>query len=196
MKKKVLIGILIIVVLAAIGGVTVLIINKNEESKKYEALKQEIIENYEVFKKNVETFLENRTAVYEQVNNVSYFTELSSKYEGIIDAYKKYEESLKVIEDTSTTLKEDCLNHNFKSSDTDVNNKVEAFIINYEQAFNYFINDVKNINNEIDQYNEWVKNVQVTTKYKAIAKYESAYTEYVDLNGDGVFKGAEEEKDS
>ena len=196
MKKKVLIGILIIVVLAAIGGVTVLIINKNEESKKYEALKQEIIENYEVFKKNVDTFLENRTAVYEQVNNVSYFTELSSKYEGIIDAYKKYEESLKVIEDTSTTLKEDCLNHTFKSTDTDVNNKVEAFIINYEQAFNYFINDVKNINDEIDQYNDWVKNVQVTTKYKTIAKYESAYTEYVDLNGDGVFKGAEEEKDS
>lgn len=196
MKKKILIGILIIVVLAAIGGVTMLIINKNEENKKYEALKQEVIENYDVFKKNVETFLENRTAVYEQINSVSYFTELSSKYNSIIDAYKKYEASLKVIEDTSTTLKEDCLNHTFKSSDTDVNNKVEAFIINYEQAFNYFINDVKNINNEIDQYNEWVKNVQVTTEYKAIAKYESAYTEYVDLNGDGVFKGAEEEKNS
>lgn len=196
MKKKILIGILIIVVLAAIGGVTMVIINKNEENKKYEALKQEVIENYETFKKNVEAFLENRTAVYEQVNSVSYFTELSSKYDGIIDAYKKYEESLKVIEDSSTTLKEDCLNHTFKSTDTDVNNKVEAFIINYEQAFNYFINDVKNINDEIDQYNDWVKNVQVTTKYKTIAKYESAYTEYVDLNGDGVFKGAEEEKNS
>lgn len=194
MKKKILIGILIIVVLAAIGGVTMVIINKNEKDKKYEALKQEIIENYDTFKKNVETFLENRTAVYEQINSVSYFTELSSKYNDIIDAYKKYEESLKVIEDNSTTLKEDCLNHTFKSTDTDVNNKVEAFIINYEQAFNYFINDVKNINDEIDQYNDWVKNVQVTTKYKTIAKYESTYTEYVDLNDDGVFKGAEEEK--
>ena len=194
MKKKILIGILIIVVLAAIGGVTMVIINKNEKDKKYEALKQEIIENYDTFKKNVETFLENRTAVYEQINSVSYFTELSSKYNDIIDAYKKYEESLKVIDDTSATLKEDCLNHTFKNTDTDVNNKVEAFIINYEQAFNYFINDVKNINDEIDQYNDWVKNVQVTTKYKTIAKYESTYTEYVDLNGDGVFKGAEEEK--
>ncbi len=194
MKKKILIGILIIVVLAAIGGVTMVIINKNEKDKKYEALKQEIIENYDTFKKNVETFLENRTAVYEQINSVSYFTELSSKYNDIIDAYKEYEESLKVIEDNSTTLKEDCLNHTFKSTDTDVNNKVEAFIINYEQAFNYFINDVKNINDEIDQYNDWVKNVQVTTKYKTIAKYESTYTEYVDLNDDGVFKGAEEEK--
>ena len=194
MKKKILIGILIIVVLAAIGGVTMVIIKKNEETKKYEALKQEIIEKYDTFKKNVEAFLENRTAVYEQINSVSYFTELSSKYNDIIDAYKKYEESLKVIEDNSTTLKEDCLNHTFKSTDTDVNNKVEAFIINYEQAFNYFINDVKNINDEIDQYNDWVKNVQVTTKYKTIAKYESTYTEYVDLNDDGVFKGAEEEK--
>ena len=194
MKKKILIGILIIVVLAAIGGVTMVIINKNEKDKKYEALKQEIIENYDTFKKNVETFLENRTAVYEQINSVSYFTELSSKYNDIIDAYKKYEESLKVIDDTSATLKEDCLNHTFKNTDTDVNNKVEAFIINYEQAFNYFINDVKNINKQIDQYNDWVKNVQVTSKYKEIARYESAYTEYVDLNGDGVFKGAEEEK--
>ena len=107
----------------------------------------------------------------------------------MISEYTKYEDTLKEIDESSKSLKVNCLENKFEEKE--INNKVDAFIINYEQAVNYFIKDVEVFNKEIEKYNQWVEDVQVTNKYSKLAEYKSSYTEYVDINSDGVFNGVD-----
>ena len=83
--------------------------------------------------------------------------------------------------------KEYCFKQEY--NETEITNKVSAFTINYEQAVNYYIQDVEQFNEKIRSYNDWVQNTQVTDTYKTLEEFKSSYTEYVDINGDGIYNG-------
>lgn len=189
MKKKIAILILIIGIVSLVAGITVFISNKNEENKKLENLKTSIVNDYEIFKSKVESFSDERTIIYQDLNSISYLIDVRTNYENFINEFTKYEETLNEIEASSKTLKVNCLENTF--TDTNINNKVEAFIITYEQAINYFIQDVEKFNQRIREYNDWIENSLETTTYTKLEEYNSEYKEYVDINNDGIFNGVE-----
>ncbi len=190
MKKKLLIVFIVIALIALGTGVGLFIKQKSDEHKRREELKASIVNDYETFKVKIENFSEQRQVISELLNGIKYSTDLNGKYKEITEDYKKYEQILTEIETASTDLKVNCLENEF--TEVEIKNKVDAFIILYEQAYNYYIRDVDAFNQKIKDYNDWVKNTQVTSQYKALAEYEPAHTEFVDLNGDGKFVGKED----
>ena len=168
-------------------GVVLRIIDQNKQNKALTSLKASIIEDYEVFKVKIESFSTERTSVYEGLNKITYLTELPANYESLVGEYTKYENSVKEIDESSKDLKVNCFKQEY--NETEITNKVSAFTINYEQAINYYIQDVEKFNEKVRSYNDWVQNTQVTNVYKPLEEFTSSYTEYVDVNGDGIYNG-------
>ncbi len=168
-------------------GVVLRIIDQNKQNKALTSLKASIIEDYEVFKVKIESFSTERTSVYEGLNKITYLTELPANYESLVGEYTKYENSVKEIDESSKDLKVNCFKQEY--NETEITNKVSAFTINYEQAINYYIQDVEKFNEKVRSYNDWVQNTQVTNIYKPLGEFKSSYTEYVDVNGDGIYNG-------
>jgi len=168
-------------------GVVFRIIDQNKQNKALTSLKNSIVEDYEIFKIKIESFSTKRTTVYEGLNQITYLTELPKNYETLISEYNKYENTVKEIDESSKDLKENCYKQEY--SETEITNKVSAFTINYEQAVNYYIQDVEKFNEKIRSYNDWVQNTQVTNTYQTLEEFNSTYKEYVDINGDGIYNG-------
>ena len=164
------------------------IMYKNEANRQnaLEALKTSIVNDYEDFKVKVEVFSEERTNIYENLNKITYLTDIESNYESLISEYAKYEETLKDIDKVSEGLKVNCFEEEFK--EITINNKISAFVINYEQAVNYFIQDVSNFNEKVKLYNDYVKQ-NPDKGLVELEEYQSSYTEYADVNSDKVFEG-------
>lgn len=189
MKKVVSIIFLIAGIISLGIGIGIMYKNESDKQKALEALKTSIVNDYEDFKVKVEVFSEERTNIYQSLNKITYLTDIKVNYASLIEEYKKYEETLKEIDKVSKDLKVNCFEQEFK--EVTINNKISAFVINYEQAVNYFIQDVNNFNEKVKLYNDWLKQTNQTTGVE-LEEYVSSYTKYVDVNNDGVFEGVKE----
>lgn len=187
MKRKLSLIIAIIGLVSLIAGTGLLIKSLSNSRDEYESLKASIVTDYEDFKVKIESFSEERTNIYEGLNNITYLTDLVTNYDSLIAEYDKYASTLKEIEESSSDLKVNCYKKDFV--ETEIINKVSAFTINYEQAVNYYIQDVEKFNEKIRSYNEWVTTNQLEATYKLLDEYEISYKEYVDVNGDGIYNG-------
>ena len=188
--KKVLSIMLLLTGFTCIGsGLGIMYKNEVDKQNALEALKTSIVNDYENFKTKVEVFSEERTSIYENLNKITYLTDIKTNYEDLVNEYTKYEETLKEIDKASTGLKINCFEEEFK--EITINNKISAFVINYEQAVNYFIQDVENFNKKVVLYNDYVKE-NPNLGLVELQKYESSYQEYVDVNDDQVFEGVTE----
>lgn len=190
MKKVVSIIFLVAGIISLGVGIGIMYKNESDKQKALEALKTSIVNDYEDFKVKVEVFSEERTNIYESLNKITYLTDIKVNYESLIEEYKKYEETLKEIDKVSKDLKVNCFEQEFK--EVTINNKISAFVINYEQAVNYFIQDVSNFNDKVKLYNDWLKQTYPTAQVVELEEYASSYTKYVDVNNDGVFEGVKE----
>ncbi|MBE6151597.1 MAG: hypothetical protein E7162_07310 [Firmicutes bacterium] len=190
MKKVVSIIFLIAGIISLGIGIGIMYKNESGKQKALEALKTSIVNDYEDFKVKVEVFSEERTNIYQSLNKITYLTDIKVNYASLIEEYKKYEETLKEIDKVSKDLKVNCFEQEFK--EVTINNKISAFVINYEQAVNYFIQDVNNFNEKVKLYNDWLKQTYPTAQVVELEEYVSSYTKYVDVNNDGVFEGVKE----
>lgn len=190
MKKVVSIIFLIAGIISLGIGIGIMYKNESDKQKALEALKTSIVNDYEDFKVKVEVFSEERTNIYQSLNKITYLTDIKVNYASLIEEYKKYEETLKEIDKVSKDLKVNCFEQEFK--EVTINNKISAFVINYEQAVNYFIQDVNNFNEKVKLYNDWLKQTYPTAQVVELEEYASSYTKYVDVNNDGVFEGVKE----
>lgn len=188
MKRVISIVLMISGIISIATGVSLTIIDENNKAKALENLKTSIVSDYENFKVKIESFSDERSNIYEGLNNISYLTDLNTNYSTLISEYEKYEQTLKEIDQASENLKTNCFEEEF--IETDINNKVSAFIINYEQAVNYFIQDVERLNEKIRKYNEWIEqDTTINNTYQELEEYKSSYTEYMDVDGDGKYNG-------
>lgn len=187
MKRKISLGISIFGIICLLAGAGLLYVNLNNSKKEYESLKTSIVNDYENFKVKIESFSEERTNIYNSLNEITYLTDLATNYDKLVQEYKDYELTLQEIEKSSEDLKVNCYKRDYV--ETDINNKVSAFTINYEQAINYYIQDVEAFNEKIRNYNNWVQTSQVINTYTILEEYESSYKDYVDVNGDGIYNG-------
>ena len=191
MKKKIIPIIVIIGAIIMIAVGTIIVVSGVKRDK--EAVKKamdSIVADYEVFKKKIETFSTQRESIYNEVMNTSYYSDVFKNYNTNVEKLKTYEGLISEIDKSSKGLKNNCINKRYK--DQDVTNKCNAFIINYEQSMNYFVNDITRFNSRIDEYNNWATTANTDKKYTKLEKYESKYKEYVDINNDKVFSGKAE----
>ena len=151
--------------------------NESDRQNALTALKTSIVNDYEDFKTKVEVFSQERTNVYESLNKITYLKDIKNNYESLIEEYSKYEQTLKEIDKVSSDLKVNCFEEEFK--EIPINNKITAFVINYEQAVNYFIQDVNSFNEKIKLYNDWVKENNPTGEVE-LKEFVSSYNEYID----------------
>jgi len=189
MKKVVAILFLVSGIVSLGTGLGIMYKDENNRQQALEALKTSIVNDYEDFKVKVEIFSEERTNVYENLNKITYLADIKMNYNDLVNQYTKYEQTLKDIDKSSEDLKVNCFAQEFK--EIPINNKISAFVINYEQAVNYFIQDVNNFNKKITLYNEWIKKGNSTGEVE-LQEYVSSYNEYVDINNDGIFEGVTE----
>ena len=187
MKRKISLVIAIVGLISFIAGGSLLFKSLTASRDEYESLKASIVTDYENFKVKIESFSEERTNIYEGLNKITYLTDVVANYDLLVAEYNKYGETLKEIEESSKDLKVNCYKKDFV--ETEITNKVSAFTINYEQAINYYIQDVEKFNEKVRAYNEWVNTNNLQATYKIYDEYESLYKDYVDINGDGIYNG-------
>ena len=197
MKKKIFAVVCLIIGIGfLVGGIVLFVFNKQELDKSNDELRTAIIKDYDVFKTKVENFSDTRIAFYALIDSdIRYSEDLPKNYDKLIKDFQNYEAILKDIEESSETLKKNCLENEFDPKDVEITRKVDAFISSYEQVFNLFIDDTKYLNERIAQYNAWV-DTQTASTYKKLNEYETSYKDYVDVNDDKVFNGVKDEDSS
>ena len=94
------------------------------------------------------------------------------------------------MEKTVQELKENCNGIYFPESQT--NNKCQTYATSYEEMVNYFINDITQVNQNIEEYNKY--NQENATGIPPISKY-STTKDYIDFNGDKEYAGKEDFQD-
>lgn len=187
MKNKLVIILLILGALLLIsGGVLMIVAGYKEDKAAVTKTMNIIVDDYETFRKKVESFSGLRESIYNEVMNTQYYTEVYTNYAINIQKLQQYENAVVEVENSTKNLKNNCIDK--KYNDQTVVNKCNAFVINYEQSINYFINDINRFNDRIKGYNAWVT-TQTDTTYKELTEYSAKYKEYIDINNDKIFSG-------
>lgn len=190
MKNKTVIILLVLGIVSLIsGGILTFVTSYKEDQAKVTKTMNIIVDDYETFRKQVEAFSTSREKIYNEVMNTQYYAEVYSNYNVNVQKLQEYENAVVEIDKVGKKLKESCIGKNYTNQD--VVNKCNAFVINYEQSINYFINDINRFNSRIKEYNTWVAS-QTETTYKTLTEYDAKYKDYIDINNDKTFSGKAE----
>lgn len=177
MKKKMLCIIFVFLVILS----TVLCYIFIKEKKKQKVVDLKIAEKHNDFKKIVINYSKEREEFFDNYLNKLYVDDLKVKLPEIIESHDKYYENIKKMKDSSNYLKEKCIP--YKGKDKNIRNKCDAFVVQYEQLINYYLNDFKEINVLINKYN--------TVHNDKLKLIELKEKEYIDIDGNKVFEGKE-----
>ena len=198
-EKMKLYGFMIVTTLV-VATLILFIVNGIEESgrKKREEeaeVMDKIEKSYDNFLVTLEEFAsEHDDYITELTEKTSINTAISSNYKDLKATVENYEKRLSEIEGDSKFLYDSCYkkytNYNRKSTNTDC----LKYIRNMEQIYNSFIEDVKYVNTRIEEYNKWTETYNESslslTTYKKVDKIKATkYTDYVDLDEDGIYLG-------
>lgn len=183
-NKKLAIFMLIFGILFIIVGIILLVCQEVKSNKnKQKEMELTILETHDDFRKKVDSFNELRSSYYSEVVSDLYVETVKDNYKDWVLILDKYTEKVDSIEETSTYLKENCVNKYF--SNKDVMNKCEAFVIAYETVINYYTKDLIEFNEVLELYRTQNK---VDLEKTDIKDYVSKYN-YMDVNSDGKFIG-------
>lgn len=182
-SKKIAIMICIIGILLIIGGLSFgCYTYLNRQSQQNKELENRVLSEYDIFKENVESFNELRSQTYyNEVAKNLYIESVESDYESWVEVIDRYTESVDKIENSSTFLKENCVNKYY--SDEKVKNKCDSFVIAYETTMNYYTKDIISFNELITSYLK-----ELNEEQDKIKLYEQKY-DFMDINLDGKFIG-------
>ena len=180
-------GIMILIgFLLIIGGiVSYIVINYNSDQAEVKKRMDEVVNAYEVFKTDVESFNSIRDDIYTNiVTDNLYYQTLKDNDASYKEIFNNYNNSLEVVDKDYNKVKDKCIN--VLHPKADVNNKCEAIISSYEEVVNTYISDVKSYNSLIDSYNKWLIDTNSSdTKLEKI----KLDREYLDINGDREYNG-------
>lgn len=180
-------GIMILIgFLLIIGGiVSYIVINYNSDQAEVKKRMDEVVNAYEVFKTDVESFNSIRDDIYTNIiTDNLYYQTLKDNDASYKEIFNNYNNSLEVIDKDYNKVKDKCIN--VLHPKADVNNKCEAIVSSYEEVVNTYISDVKSYNSLIDSYNKWLIDTNSSdTKLEKI----KLDREYLDINGDREYNG-------
>ena len=180
-------GIMILIgFLLIIGGiVSYIVINYNSDQAEVKKRMDEVVNAYEVFKTDVESFNSIRDDIYTNIiTDNLYYQTLKDNDASYKEIFNSYNNSLEVVDKDYNKVKDKCIN--VLHPKADVNNKCEAIISSYEEVVNTYISDVKSYNSLIDSYNKWLIDTNSSdTKLEKI----KLDREYLDINCDREYNG-------
>ena len=188
MKVRAIGYILLVISLVMIvsGGVTSFLLGLRADKELTYQRMEDVSLTFEDFSTTISLFEERRDQLYTStLSNVSYDFMLSndstiktslSNYEAMVDEIGKQVISL------------DGLCDDVYYPDGAVNNKCSNYKSIYEQVVNYFVDDIKTYNLNVDKFNQYQAGIGSTV---TISKYEST-KDYIDYNNDKQFDGKEE----
>lgn len=183
-RRKIIFLILVFGVLLIGSGIAIIAYEKVSSSKyKQNKLEFDIVEQDVNFRKKVESFNERRSSYYNEVASNLFTETVEDSYDDWILILDKYTESVDAVNDSSSFLKENCVNKHYSNSD--IMNKCDAFIIAYETVINYYTKDILSFNDVIEEFRREKDLNDNDTNFK---NYVSKY-QYVDINSDGEFIG-------
>ena len=157
--------------------------DKEEVAKRMKVVNS----TYEIFKKEAQDFSTTRDNLYNNVFSELYFENLNLSIATCLKELQTYEAKLDKMSSSAETLKENCNGIYFPEAE--VNTKCQNYATSYEEMVNYFINDVKQVNANIEEYNNY--NLENQTGIAPIQKYNTT-KDYIDFDGDKKFAGKED----
>lgn len=144
----------------------------------------DVINLYKPFTSNIEKFNQLRDDLYINVFSEIYYDNLNENILNIKEKLKEYENLTDEVIKDAKTLESYCTNVYYTKSS--VNTKCNNYKINYEKTVNYFVSDIKKVNDVIEKYNNY--QMQENNKldlYKTNKKY-------IDYNKDRKYEGKDE----
>ena len=182
-------GIMILIgFLLIIGGiVSYIIINYNDDQAEVKRRMDEVVDAYDTFKSDVDSFNTIRDNIYTEVMQDTYYDILKNNDAHYKELFNSYKESLEVIDKDYSEVESSCVN--VLHPDSEVNNKCEAIIVGYEEVVNTYISDVNSYNELILSYNKWLDDNNSTDSKLEKIKLDR---DYLDINGDREYAGRSE----
>ena len=184
-KKKGIILIIISILLIFIGVIVSVITSMNESKKEMDTKIQSIEESYNVFQPLTEDFQAQRKSYVQTVVVDLFYESVEENYTVWIDEIKEYHQVVDKIIGAAQPLNELCIGQEYIDGDTI--NRCNAYINNYETVMNYFVKDMNEFNEFLEEY----KTSYETENNSEIISYklDSEKYNYVDVNDDGKFIG-------
>jgi len=189
--------ILITVVVATILLFIVGAIEDNNKKKIAEdkAFMDKIDNAYANFEITLEQFgTDHDEYITEITDKTSINTSIPSNYKKLQEVVNTYEKRVDEIDSDYKFLYDNCYEKFTSYNRKSTNTKCLKYLRYLEQTINNFIEDVKYVNTRIDEYNKWTESYNgstlALTTYKKVEEIKAKkYTDYVDLDKDGIFLG-------
>ena len=187
MKGKKVAFILLAISLVSLitGGVTSFLVSLKEDRAL--TLERMVIvgDEFEEFSKSTTSFELYRDELYNNVLGTLYYDTMGANDANIKNVVSNYESMVDGLEKKAKSLDKLCSDVYYP--DSSVNAKCNNYKAIYEQVNNFFVEDIKVYNKNIDQYNAYVAGWGTPLAYYEIKR------DYIDYNGDKVFDGKTEE---
>lgn len=140
-------------------------------------------DEFEVFSTNTSVFEEYRDNLYDEVLEGILCDNLKNNNKDISNKLSNYEHLVDELDSNVLKLSKLCDDVYYPDSET--NKKCLNYKIIYEQAVNYFVNDIKVYNDSVGKCNKEFTDGSKIGKYKTNKKY-------IDYNNDKKYDGKEE----
>ncbi len=187
MTKQVKIIFSLGIIFIVLGLITNFTMGLKQDKEEVQDRMKVIDSTYQEFRKEVNDFNTTRNNIYDNVFSLLYFDTLNETIPACLEALTDYEVILDKIEKTTNTLKENCSDLYFPEKD--INNKCQTYAATYEEMVNYFVNDITQVNNNIEEFNKY--NEENNTGIKPLQKYNTT-KDYIDFNKDKKYTGKED----
>lgn len=187
MTKQVKILFSLGVFLIAIGLITNFTMSFSADKEEVAKRMEKVDKNYKIFKREATNFSNTRDSLYDNVFAELYFETLNLTINNCLIELEKYEQKLDEMGKIAEKLKANCGDIYFPEAD--VNNKCQTYALSYEEMVNYFMNDIVQVNQNIEEYNKY--NEENGTGIPPIQKYNTT-KKYIDFNNDKEYAGKED----
>lgn len=173
--------------LLTIGLITNFTMNLRLDKEEVKKRMDVVNDTYEQFRQEAKTLNTTRDSLYENEFSNLYFETLNSTINPCLLKLQTYEQELDKVTILAEKLEKSCENIYFPEKEA--NTKCQVFATSYEEMMNYFINDIKQVNNYIEEYNTY--NEENQTGVAPISKYNTT-KQYIDFNKDKEYIGKED----
>lgn len=173
-------------VLIISGGVSSFVIGLKKDREETYNRMYKVDDEFEVFSTNTSVFESTRDELYNVVLSNVYYDTMYQEDKDVKNKLSNYENLVDELTKNTNNLDKLCNNMYYSKKETNV--KCVNYKSIYEQVVNYFVNDIKVYNDNVDKYNKYQEENNSALK---ISKYRTN-KKYIDYNGDKKFDGKEE----
>lgn len=168
------------------GGVSSFIFGLQQDKQETYKRVADVNDVFEEFSTMTSVFEAERDEIYTVFLSNVYYDTMYDDDPVIKKKLKEYENLVDKISKKVVSLDKLCKNMYYPSSEA--NNRCENYKLIYEQVNNYFVEDIKVYNENVNKYNAYQKSNNSTLE---VGKYTTK-KKYIDYNNDKKYDGKEE----